>query len=47
MPIAGEKKCFTANSTFTEEQRNRRKDEEIEEVIHVQRNPIMELLRNI
>lgn len=46
MSVASEKKCFTAKSTFTEEQRVRRKDEEIGEVRYVQRNPIMELLRN-
>jgi len=46
MSVASEKKCFTANSTFTEEQRSKRKDEETGEVIYVQRNPIMELLRN-
>lgn len=46
MSVASENKGFTANSTLTEEQRSRRKDEEIGEVIYVQRNPIMELLRN-
>lgn len=46
MSVASEKKCFTAKSAFTEEQRIRRKDEEIGEAIYVQRNAIMELLRN-
>lgn len=46
MSVTSENKCFRANSTFTEEQRSRRKDEETGEVIYVQRNPVMESLRN-
>lgn len=46
MSVTSEKECFRANSTFTEEQRSRRKDEETGEVIYVQRNPMTERLRN-
>lgn len=35
MSVSSEKNCFTANSTFSEEQRSRRKDEEIGGVIYV------------